>query len=87
MITLVDLHNTFDNIKKLPIFEIEVKDGYDIVDIIKSDNGLSACSEYGNFEALFDEFNHGDLNDTLDMMLSELYIQVISKHNELGITI
>ena len=87
MNTLVSLHNAFDNIEKSRLFEIEVKDGYDIVNIIKSDNGLSACSEYGNFEALFDEFNHGDLNYTLDMMLNELYIQVTSKHHELDIAI
>jgi len=88
MITLKDVHNQFDNMQKMPLFEIEVLDGYDLVNISKSENGLVAYSEYGLFEALFSEFNYcsNDL-ECLDMLLNELYMQVIQKHAELGISV
>ena len=88
MITLKDVHNQFDNMQKMPLFEIEVLDGYDLVHISKSEKGLVACSEYGNFEALFSEFDYCDnALDCLDMLLNELYMQVIKKHCELGILV
>ena len=88
MITLKDVHNQFDNIRKMPLFEIEILDGYDLVDISKSEDGLAAYSEYGNFEALFNEFDYCDnASECLDMLLNELYMQVINKHCELGILV
>ena len=88
MITLKDVHNQFDNMQKMPLFEIEILDGYDVVNITKSENGLTAESEHGNFEALFSEFDYCDnALECLDMLLNELYMQVIQKHCELGILV
>lgn len=81
-----DLKHAFNNLSKMPLFEIETSEGYDIVDISIDDHGLVGVSEYGTFKASFDEFDYLDnVHDYLDMLLSELYIQVITKHSELGI--
>ena len=81
-----DLKHAFNNLSKLPLFEIETIDGFDIVDISIDDNGLIGLSEYGTFYASFDEFNYlENVNDCLDMLLNELYVQVINAHNNLGI--
>ena len=83
-----DLKHAFNNLSKLPLFEIETSEGYDIVDISIDDNGLVGVSEYGTFKASFDEFDYLDnVHDCLDMLLSELYIQVIAMHIKLGILI
>ena len=81
-----DLKNAFNNLSKLPLFEIETSEGFDIVDISVDENGLIGLSEYGTFYASFDEFDClENVHDCLDMLLSELYIQVINTHNDLGI--
>ena len=81
-----DLKHAFNNLSKLPLFEIKTIDGFDIVDISIDDNGLIGLSEYGTFYASFDEFNYlENVNDCLDMLLNELYVQVINAHNNLGI--
>ena len=81
-----DLKQTFNNLSKLPLFEIETSEGFDIVDISIDENGLIGLSEYGTFHASFDEFNYlENVNDCLDMLLNELYMQVINAHNALGI--
>lgn len=81
-----DLKHTFNNLSKLPLFEIETIDGFDIVDISIDDNSLIGLSEYGTFHASFDEFDYlENVNDCLDMLLNELYIQVINAQSDLGI--
>ena len=81
-----DLKHAFNNLSKLPLFEIETSEGFDIVDISIDDNGLIGLSEYGTFHASFDEFDYlENVNDCLDMLLNDLYIQVINAHNDLGI--
>ena len=81
-----DLKHTFNNLSKLPLFEIETSEGFDIVDISVGDNGMIGLSEYGTFHASFDEFDYlENVNDCLDMLLNDLYIQVINAHNDLGI--
>ena len=81
-----DLKHVFNNLSKLPLFEIETSEGFDIVDISVDENGLIGLSEYGTFHASFDEFDYlENVNDCLDMLLNELYIQVINAHNGLGI--
>ena len=81
-----DLKHAVNNLSKLPLFEIKTIDGFDIVDISIDDNGLIGLSEYGTFYASFDEFNYlENVNDCLDMLLNELYVQVINAHNNLGI--
>ena len=81
-----DLKQAFNNLSKLPLFEIETSEGFDIVDISIDENGLIGLSEYGTFHASFDEFDYlENVNDCLDMLLNELYIQVINAHNGLGI--
>ena len=81
-----DLKHAFNNLSKLPLFEIETIDGFDIVDISIDDNGLIGLSEYGAFYASFDEFDYlENVYDCLDMLLNDLYIQVINAHNDLGI--
>ena len=86
MITLKDVHNSFDAMQKMPLFEIETSEGYDVVHICKSKNGLIAFSEYDCFESLYNEFDYCvTSSDLLDMMLSDLYVKVIEKHSQLGI--
>lgn len=86
MITLKDVHNSFDTMQKMPLFEIETSEGYDVVNIRKSENGLIASSEYGTFESVYDEFDYcSNSTDLLDMLISDLYDQVIEKYCELGI--
>lgn len=86
MITLKDVYNSFDAMQKMPSFEIETIEGYDVVSINKSENGLIAFSEYGTFESLHSEFDYCVTSvDLLDMLISDLYVQVIEKHCELGI--
>ena len=81
-----DLKHAFNNLSKLPLFEIETSKGFDIVDIFVSDDGLLGFSEYGTFHASLDEFDYlENVNDCLDMLLNELYMQVINAHNDLGI--
>ena len=81
-----DLKQAFNNLSKLPLFEIETSEGFDIVDISIDENGLVGLSEYGTFYASFDEFDYlENANDCLDMLLNELYMQVINAHNGLGI--
>ena len=81
-----DLKQAFNNLSKLPLFEIKTSEGFDIVDIFVGDNGLIGFSEYGTFHASFDEFDYlENVNDCLDMLLNDLYIQVINAHNDLGI--
>ena len=81
-----DLKHAFNNLSKLPLFEIETIDGFDIVGISIDDNGLIGLSEHGAFHASFDEFDYlENVNDCLDMLLNELYMQVINAHNDLGI--
>ena len=81
-----DLKHAFDNLSKSPLFEIKTSKGFDIVDISVGDNGLVGLSEYGTFHASFDEFDYlENVNDCLDMLLNELYMQVINVHNDLGI--
>ena len=81
-----DLKQAFNNLSKLPLFEIETSEGFDIVDISIGENGLVGLSEYGTFYASFDEFDYlENVNDYLDMLLNELYVQVINAHNDLGI--
>ena len=81
-----DLKHAFNNLSKLPLFEIETIDGFDIVDISIDDNGLIGLSEHGTFYALFDEFDYlENVYDCLDMLLNELYMKVINAHNDLGI--
>lgn len=88
MVTLKDVHNSFDAMQKMPLFEIETTEGYDVVNISKSENGLIAFSEHGTFESLHDESNYfTSPSNLLDMMLSDLYDQVIEKHCELGILV
>ena len=81
-----DLKHAFNNLSKLPLFEIETSEGFDIVDISVDENGLIGLSEYGTFNASFNEFDYlENVNDCLDMLLNELYMQVINTHNALGI--
>ena len=81
-----DLKQAFNNLSKLPLFEIKTIDGFDIVDISIDDSGLIGLSEYGTFYASFDEFDYlENVYDCLDMLLNELYMKVINAHNELGI--
>ena len=81
-----DLKHAFNNLSKLPLFEIETSEGFDIVDIFVDENGLIGLSEYGTFHASFDEFDYlENVDDCLDMLLNELYMQVINAHNGLGI--
>ena len=81
-----DLEQAFSNLSKLPLFEIETTEGFDIVDISVDENGLVGLSEYGTFRASFDEFDYlENVNDCLDMLLNELYMKVINAHNDLGI--
>ena len=81
-----DLKHAFSNLLKLPLFEIETTEGFDIVDISVDENGLVGLSEYGTFHASFDEFDYlENVNGCLDMLLNELYMQVINAHNDLGI--
>lgn len=81
-----DLKHTFNNLSKLPLFEIKTSEGFDIVDIFIGDNGLLGFSDYGTFHASLDEFDYlENVNDCLDMLLNDLYIQVINAHNDLGI--
>ena len=81
-----DLKHAFNNLSKLPLFEIKTSEGFDIVDISVDDNGLLGLSEYGTFHAPFDEFDYLENTcDCLDMLLNELYMQVINAHNGLGI--
>ena len=81
-----DLKHTFNNLSKLPLFEIETSEGFDIVDISVDENGLVGLSECGTFHASFDEFDYlENVNDCLDMLLNELYMQVINAHSDLGI--
>ena len=81
-----DLKHAFNNLSKLPLFEIETSEGFDIVDISIDDNGLIGLSEHGTFYASFDEFDYlENVNDCLDMLLNELYMKVINAHNDLGI--
>ena len=81
-----DLKHAFNNLSKLPLFEIETIDGFDIVDISIDDNGLIGLSEHGTFYVSFDEFDYlENVNDCLDMLLNELYMKVINAHNDLGI--
>lgn len=88
MITLKDVHNSFDTMQKMPLFEIETTGGYDVVNISKSKKGLIAFSEHGTFESLYDEFDYCVTSaDLLDMMLSDLYVKVIEKHCQLGILV
>ena len=83
-----DLKHTFNNLSKLPLFEIETSEGFDIVDISVDENGLIGLSEYGTFHASFGEFDYlENANDCLDMLLNELYVQVINAHNALGILV
>ena len=81
-----DLKHAFNNLSKLPLFEIETSEGFDIVDISVGENGLIGLSEYGTFHASLDEFDYlENVSDCLDMLLNELYMQVINAHNDLGI--
>ena len=81
-----DLKHAFNNLSKLQLFEIETSEGFDIVDISVDENDLVGLSEYGTFYASFDEFDYlENVNDCLDMLLNELYMQVINAHNDLGI--
>ena len=81
-----DLKQAFNNLSKLPLFEIKTSEGFDIVDISIGDNGILGLSKYGTFHASFDEFDYiENVNDCLDMLLNELYMQVINTHNNLGI--
>ena len=81
-----DLKQAFSNLLKLPLFEIKTTEGFDIVDISVDESGLVGLSKYGTFYAPFDEFDYlENVNDCLDMLLSELYMQVINAHNDLGI--
>ena len=86
MITLSKLHDAFIAIDKIKMFEIETTEGYDLVDLSISENGLKAISEYGVFEVDLNGFDYCiTVHDMLDTMLNDLYVQVISKHLELGI--
>ena len=81
-----DLKHAFNNLSKLPLFEIKTSEGFDIVDIAIDDNGLIGFSDYGTFHASFDEFDYlENANDCLDKLLNELYMQVINANNGLGI--
>lgn len=86
MINIENLHQAFANIEKMRCFEIRTTDGIDCVDLWRSEKGLMAVSEYGEFEVLLSDFDYCDnVNACLDMMLSELYTLVIAEHSKLGI--
>lgn len=86
MITIEDLHLAFANIDKMRCFEIRTTNGIDCVDLWRSEQGLMAVSEHGEFEVLLSDFDYYDnVNAFLDTMLSELYMLVVAEHSKLGI--